>query len=113
MNDALLLRLIDGAYAGSIVLTASEAEAYYRKPPRRGTGVHIDGRIVEFAALPVYVLPDKIETLREISEWQNMIHLSHTEGLIDHEDAWRLWHLREDGTRPRHPSEYPADEAPF
>lgn len=98
--DDILARVIEGAHAGSIVFTASEAETYYRSPPRRGTAVHVDGKMVEIAFLPVYVIPDKIETLAEISEWQNMIHLSHTEGLIDHEDAWRLWHVREDGTRP-------------
>lgn len=92
MTPALVARLIEGARAGSLALTRSEAtELVSTMHPR--AAVIVDGNPVELRSLPWHVFPDHVAELPELDPWRRQAHESMVEGLIDAEDQRRLFEV--------------------
>lgn len=92
MTPALVARLIEGARAGSLALTRTEAIALVREITP-GASVIVDGRPVDLRSLPWHVFPDHVAELPELDPWRRQAHESLVEGLIDGEDQRRLFEV--------------------
>jgi uncharacterized protein involved in exopolysaccharide biosynthesis len=92
VTPALVARLIEGARAGSLALTRTEAVALVREITP-GAAVIVDGRPVDLRSIPWHVFPDHVAELPELDPWRRQAHESLVEGLIDAEDQRRLFEV--------------------
>lgn len=89
MRTSTIVRLVEGAQAGSLVLTRSEAvELFAELTPR--AAVIIAGNVVEIRSIPWHVLPDDPADLLELDPWRAQLHASLVEGLINPDDHRHL-----------------------
>lgn len=106
--DPLLVRVVAGARAGSLVITPSEY-ALLRVNAGPQAAVVVDGTPVLVWSLPMHVLPDSLDDIAVIPghptspmHWQLLA--SYHDDLLDLDDLARLWH---------HPAELDHLEPPF
>jgi hypothetical protein len=92
VTPALVARLIEGARAGSLALTRTEAIALVREITP-GASVIVDGRPVDLRSIPWHVFPDHVAELPELDPWRRQAHESMVEGLIDGDDQARLFEV--------------------
>lgn len=98
MRAELLARIVAGAYAGSLILTANEALELARTMTPHAA-VIVNGRTVPIALIPWHTIPDTIDQLPELDPWRTQAHESLVEGLIDGTDQLRLFETADPAAR--------------
>ena len=101
LHPSLAARVVDGARAGSLILTLDESRDlldHLMTSPRASVMTPLG--ILEIRELPVHVLDDvPLDPVDDLgaddeavaAEWKRQLVASFAEGLLDAEDVERLW----------------------
>ena len=91
MRPSTIVRLVEGAAVGSLVLTLSEAvELDHELTPRACVVIAATGTVVEIRSIPWHVLPDDVDDLPTLDPWPAQLHESLVDGLITPDDVRNL-----------------------